>query len=191
MRSGARMRLELEATGVGPGTLAICGGARGADIIFGELARRAGGGPAHAAGAARRPRCWRSPSGSPATRVGGRSGSTDWSSAPRWRSSPSGSAIRRPEWTSSRVRTCGSSTRHGWRRPVGGFSAILVWDEQPTGDGPGGTSDFAERAERMSSRFAIVNPTKLEDAQNDGGRQAREARARASCSPSTAAASAG
>ncbi len=43
-----------------------------------------------------------------------------------------------------------------------GFSTILVWDEQPSGDGPGGTSDFAEKAEQMSKRFAIVNPMKLE-----------------------------
>src|SRR5262245_65899605 len=33
-----RMAGEMEAAAVVPGTLAICGGARGADIIFGELA---------------------------------------------------------------------------------------------------------------------------------------------------------
>jgi hypothetical protein len=40
--------------------------------------------------------------------------------------------------------------------------ALLVWDEQPTGDGPGGTSDFAVRIKKLGGRLApIINPTKL------------------------------
>ena len=40
--------------------------------------------------------------------------------------------------------------------------ALLVWDEKPTGDGPGGTSDFAERVKKMGGHLApIINPTKL------------------------------
>jgi len=39
--------------------------------------------------------------------------------------------------------------------------AILVWDEQPTGDGPGGTSDFASQIRRLGGHRAIINPTKL------------------------------
>lgn len=37
--------------------------------------------------------------------------------------------------------------------------AVLVWDERPTGDGPGGTSDFATRVQRLGGRLAIINPT--------------------------------
>ncbi len=36
--------------------------------------------------------------------------------------------------------------------------AVLVWDEKPTGDGPGGTSDFASRVKRMGGQVAVINP---------------------------------
>jgi hypothetical protein len=39
--------------------------------------------------------------------------------------------------------------------------ALLVWDGLPTGDGPGGTSDFAARVAGVGGRVAIINPTKL------------------------------
>jgi len=49
-------------------------------------------------------------------------------------------------------------TREAARR----LHALLVWDERPTGDGPGGTSDFAATVERLGGRLQIVNPTELE-----------------------------
>jgi hypothetical protein len=39
--------------------------------------------------------------------------------------------------------------------------AILVWDERPTGDGPGGTVDFAARIERGGGHAVVINPTRL------------------------------
>lgn len=39
--------------------------------------------------------------------------------------------------------------------------AVLVWDEQDSGDGPGGTSDFAARIRNAGGHLAIINPTKL------------------------------
>ena len=39
--------------------------------------------------------------------------------------------------------------------------AFRILAEQPTGDGPGGTSDFASRIERLGARLAVVNPTRL------------------------------
>ena len=40
--------------------------------------------------------------------------------------------------------------------------ALLVWDERPTGDGAGGTSDFASRVRRLGGRLAKpINPTQL------------------------------
>ena len=39
--------------------------------------------------------------------------------------------------------------------------ALLVWDEKPTGDGPGGTSDFANRVRGLGGTVAIINPMRL------------------------------
>jgi hypothetical protein len=36
--------------------------------------------------------------------------------------------------------------------------ALLVWDEKPTGDGPGGTSDFVARIRAAGGHVAIINP---------------------------------
>ncbi len=161
------LRRELEAASVGPGTLAISGGARGADILFAELAHEMGADllmllalpePELVAQSVRLP-----------------------GDAGRWEerfhrlvehaevavqserlgTPPAGGDVfsRTNLWILDTARVEAIDGR---------FAAVLVWDEQPTGDGPGGTSDFAERAERMSSRFAIVNPTKLED--RDDGR---------------------
>src|SRR5262245_56734344 len=38
--------------------------------------------------------------------------------------------------------------------------ALLVWDERPAGDGPGGTADFAARV-AGSGGVTVINPTKL------------------------------
>ena len=39
---------------------------------------------------------------------------------------------------------------------------VMVWDQKPTGDGPGGTSDFAARVKHLGGHLAdIINPTKL------------------------------
>ena len=43
----------------------------------------------------------------------------------------------------------------------GNLFALLVWDEKPTGDGPGGTSDFAYKINKHGGHIAIINPTKL------------------------------
>ena len=45
--------------------------------------------------------------------------------------------------------------------PPAPLYAALVWDEKPTGDGPGGTSHFAQRITRLGGRLAIINPAKL------------------------------
>jgi hypothetical protein len=43
----------------------------------------------------------------------------------------------------------------------GKLFALLVWDQQPAGDGPGGTSDLAQKIEQLGGEVAIINPTKL------------------------------
>jgi hypothetical protein len=39
--------------------------------------------------------------------------------------------------------------------------ALLVWDEKLSGDGPGGTSDFAARIKSSGDHLKIINPSKL------------------------------
>ncbi|MBA2435175.1 MAG: tetratricopeptide repeat protein [Chthoniobacterales bacterium] len=39
--------------------------------------------------------------------------------------------------------------------------ALLVWDEKPRGDGPGGTSDFQKQVCQLGGVLEIINPTKL------------------------------
>jgi hypothetical protein len=39
--------------------------------------------------------------------------------------------------------------------------ALLVWDQKPTGDGPGGTSDFEANVRDLGGLIAIINPTAL------------------------------
>jgi hypothetical protein len=36
--------------------------------------------------------------------------------------------------------------------------AILIWDEQTSGDGPGGTADFAAKVKRLGAHLTIINP---------------------------------
>ena len=42
-----------------------------------------------------------------------------------------------------------------------GLYALLVWDENPEGDGIGGTSDFARRVTQLGADYRIINPTKI------------------------------
>ncbi len=39
--------------------------------------------------------------------------------------------------------------------------ALLVWDQKPTGDGPGGTSDFEARVRDLGGLTEIINPVQL------------------------------
>jgi hypothetical protein len=46
----------------------------------------------------------------------------------------------------------------------GGFLMVdgnLVWDEKASGDGPGGTSHFAEQVRHYGGLVEIINPTKI------------------------------
>ncbi len=156
-----RLRHELEAASAAPGTLAIGGGARGADLLFAELALELGADVRILLALPEPEFLARS------VRLRGDAG--------RWE--------ERFHQVLARAEVAVQSDRLGdppagldvfartnlWildtarvEAPNGRISTIMVWDEQPTGDGPGGTSDFARRAEQMSSRFAIVNPTKME-----------------------------
>ena len=45
--------------------------------------------------------------------------------------------------------------------PRGSISALLVWDQQETGDGPGGAADFAARSAASLREIVVINPTRL------------------------------
>ena len=159
---------QLAAWEVGPGDLAICGGARGSDIIFAELCANRGA------------EVWLFISLDEedfleqSVRVKG----TDWEqrfialrkrkgvktimqnerAAASHPSDSAASAVSSPfaranVWMIETGRAQASSPDH--------LYAILVWDEKPAGDGPGGTADFAARVKKAGGHVAVINPTKL------------------------------
>ncbi|HWS89405.1 MAG TPA: tetratricopeptide repeat-containing protein [Pyrinomonadaceae bacterium] len=159
----AMVARQLDKWGVGAGDLAICGGARGADLIFAELCADRGA------------QVWlflAKPEGD-FLDESVRSPGTDWADRfyalkardsvktffqhERLRSPPKGASVfaRNNLWMINTARVEADEPKN--------LYAVLVWDEQPTGDGPGGTSDFAARVKRLGGHLCdpIVNPTKL------------------------------
>lgn len=153
-----KMRAQLEKWGVGSGDLAIAGGARGADIIFAELCVDCG--------------------------------MTVKQLLPLDEEDFLEESVRLPNshWEErffALAQTCETAYQPDRLGPLpdtmsvfernnlwclntarveadrGRLHAIIVWDEKPTGDGPGGTSHFAKEVKRLGARLAIVNPTKL------------------------------
>ena len=180
------MNRQLAAWQIGPGDLAICGGARGSDIIFAELCANRGA------------EVWLFISLDEedfleqSVRVPG----TDWEQrfiALRKRSgvktimqneqvagshsaaaSPASPGSHPPD---SQLRTLHSPASAAsspfaraniWMVETGKkeapssdkLYAILVWDGKPAGDGPGGTADFAARVKKAGGHVAVINPTK-------------------------------
>ena len=157
-----RLAEQLEAWGVGAGDLAVCGGARGADILFAELCADRGA------------EVWlflalpvgefversvRHPEGDWERRffdLRDRGNVKTFSLPERPESSPEGASVfaRNNLWMLDTARVEADDP--------GRLYAVLVWDEVPTGDGPGGTSDFAARVRQLGGRLApVINPTKL------------------------------
>lgn len=158
----ARIGEQLDAWKVGAGDLAICGGARGGDILFAEGCAERGA------------EVWLFlplPEGE-FLDASVRHPETDWeeryfalrnrdgvrifSQVERLKSPPEGASpyARDNLWMINTARVEADDPRR--------LYAILVWDEQPTGDGPGGTSDFAARVRQLGGRLApVINPTKL------------------------------
>ena len=157
-----RIAHQLEAWGVGAGDLAICGGARGADILFAELCADRGA------------EVWLFIALPEAEFLeqSVRSPDSDWEQRyfdlreqasvkvffqdERLKSPAKGASVfaRNNLWMINTARVEANDPKN--------LYGVLVWDEKPTGDGPGGTSDFAARVKRLGGRLApIINPTKL------------------------------
>jgi len=153
---------QIEAWGIGAGDLAICGGARGSDIIVAEAALARGAevwlflplpvadfleqsirGVAEGDWEER----FRNLETNPAVKV--------FLQDDRLKSPPKGTSCfaRNNLWMINTARVEADDPRN--------LHVILVWDEQPTGYGPGGTSDFARRVKELGGRLKVINPTKL------------------------------
>jgi tetratricopeptide (TPR) repeat protein len=153
---------QLETWRVGAGDLAICGGARGADLLFAEVCADRGA------------EVWlylALPEGE-FLEASVRLPNSDWEEryfklrdregvkifiqSDRLKSPPKGTSVfaRNNLWMINTARVEANDPKN--------LYAVLVWDEKPTGDGPGGTSDFAARVKKLGGRLApIINPTKL------------------------------
>jgi hypothetical protein len=152
---------QLAAWNVGTGDLAICGGARGADILFAELS------------ASRGAEVWvllalpepefleqsvRLPDSDWEQRyfeLRGNARVKTFLQQDRLKAAPKGTSVfaRNNLWMVNTARVEVNSP--------GNLYALLVWDEKVTGDGPGGTADCAARVRNLGGRTAIVNPTRL------------------------------
>jgi len=144
---------------IGSGDLAVCGGACGADILFAEECLKRGA----------TIRLLLAQDVADFVRESVRHAGNDWvrrfhalrekgqvaTQPERLGKAPNDVSIyaRTNLWTinTARVEAADSAKIH----------ALLVWDEKPTGDGLGGTSDFEERVRSLGSVVEIINPTKL------------------------------
>ena len=150
---------QLEQWGIGPGDIAISGGARGADILFSEQALKRG---ARGLLLVALPEeeyldaSVRLPNGDWERRYRAlRQSCETWFQHEKLGPVPAGLNVfaRNNLWLIDTARSMVAD---------GDIHALLVWDEQPTGDGPGGTSDFARRIAGCGSQLKILNPGRLD-----------------------------
>ena len=152
---------QLESWAIGPGDLAICGGARGADLLFAEVCAERGA------------EVWlylalpeaefleasvRLPNSDWEERyfkIRDREGVKLFLQSDRLKSPPKAASVfaRNNLWMINTARVEANDPKN--------LYGLLIWDEKPSGDGPGGTSDFAVRVKQLGGHLAIINPTKL------------------------------
>jgi hypothetical protein len=158
----ASLAQQLELWNVGANDLAICGGARGADILFAELCAERGA------------EVWlmlalpedefleasvrldKSDWEQRYFKLRDRAGVRVYLQSERLKSPPAGTSVysRNNLWMINTARVEADAPQN--------LYALLVWDEKPTGDGAGGTSDFAARVKQLGGHLApVINPTKL------------------------------
>ena len=156
-----RLDAQLQSWGTGEGDLVICGGARGADMLVAELCAERGAEVWLMLPLADGPFLEKS------VRLPG----SDWEGRHfALRELPNVELFRQGDRLGAPPRDASVFARNNlWmlntaRVEADGparLHALLVWDRQPTGDGPGGTSDFARRVQELGGRLAVVDPTTL------------------------------
>jgi hypothetical protein len=160
-----RMAAQLDAWRIGVGDLALSSAARGADILFAELCLERGASVhLHLAltGADFVRRSVRLPGSNWEERYFRLIDNCKVAYQPeRLGEPPEGQSefARNNRWI---VNTAfAEADADASREAVRQLHALLVWDERPTGDGPGGASDFAATVQRLGGRLHVVNPTKV------------------------------
>jgi len=142
----------------GPEDVGICGGARGADILFAEECIRRGTRVLLLIPLPEEEFLERS------VRLPG----SDWEARYRALRARCETHFQHEEWSGRYPELDAFSRNNLWCIEMAAslaapesIHALLVWDEQATGDGPGGTSDFAARTRKRGGHVAIINPTRL------------------------------
>jgi hypothetical protein len=153
---------QLDLWGVGAYNLAICGGARGTDILFAELCADRGAevwlflALPEAEFLEASVRLADSNWEDRYFALRNRQGVKIFLQSERLKSPPQPALVfaRNNLWMINTARVEANDPKN--------LYGLLVWDEKPTGDGPGGTSDFAVRVKKLGGHLApIINPTKL------------------------------
>jgi hypothetical protein len=155
----ARIAQQLAQWEIGENDLAICGGACGADTLFAEECLRRGA----------RLRLLLAQEADAFVRDSVRHAGEEW--VRRFRALCEKAEIsvlseqsgQQPDDISIYARTnlwIINSAEEEAADP-GKIYALLVWDEKPTGDGPGGTSDFQQKVCHLGGQVEIINPTRL------------------------------
>ena len=155
----AKIAQQLEQWEIGAGDLAVCGGACGANILFAEEAVRRGA----------QLRLLLAQEIDDFVRDSVRHAGSDW--VQRFHALREKAEVatqperlgREPNDVSIYARTnlWIINTARVEAADSGKIRALLVWDEKPTGDGPGGTSDFEQKVRDLGGLVEIINPTKL------------------------------
>jgi hypothetical protein len=152
---------QLDKWEVGHNDLAICGGARGSDILFAELCADRGA------------IIWLfiSLSEDEFLEQSVRQHGTNWEQRfYELRKKPGVKTIWMNELQPPMAKTVSPFAAANIKMVNTGITeasspdnlyAILVWDQQPIGDGPGGTADFAARVHNAGGHVTIINPLKL------------------------------
>jgi hypothetical protein len=161
---GRQIAEQLCAWGIGPGDLAICGGAQGADLLFAECCVALGAQvyllialpepeflrrSVHLEGANWEDRYFEVAKNAKVFKFFQEDFLKDFSPE-----------LNEIDNVFARNNLWMLHTAHD-AVGTGELFAILVWDEKETGDGPGGTSDFEQRIRQSHGQVAVINPTKL------------------------------
>ena len=155
----AKIAQQLEQWKVGAGDLAVCGGACGADILFAEESLRRGA----------QLRLLLAQEVDDFIRDSVRHAGNDW--VQRFHAlRDKAEVVTQPERLGkepndvsiyARTNLWIINTARVEAADPGKIYALVVWDEKPRGDGPGGTSDFQQKVCHLGGQVEIINPTKL------------------------------
>lgn len=154
----AEITRQLEYWNTQPNDLAICGGASGADILFAEECLQRGA----------KLRLLLAQKEDEFVRDSVEPAGPEWMRRFRALREKADLAILPPAADRERDLSIYErnniwiiETAHREAAEPASIHALLVWDEQPTGDGPGGTSDFVKKVRDLGGVIAIINPMKL------------------------------